>query len=90
MIDQSQISTISDLRFKTKDVLKKVKVNPVYLFHRSSPKGVILSMEKYKEMTDALEDYFLSLKVGEYETEDKKSVNWTEHNEVRKLIKAND
>ncbi len=90
MIDQSQISTISDLRFKTKDVLKKVKDNPVYLFHRSSPKGVILSMEKYKELMDNLEDYFLSLKVGEYELEDKKSVNWTKHSDVRKLVKAND
>ena len=90
MIDQSQISTISDLRFKTKDVFKKVKYNPVYLFHRSSPKGVILSMEKYKEMMDTLEDYFLSLKVGEYELEDKKSVNWISHSDVRKLIKAND
>lgn len=90
MIDQSQISTISDLRFKTKDVLKKVKNNPVYLFHRSSPQGVILSMEKYKEMTDSLEDYFLSLKVGEYENEDKKSVNWVTQKDVKKLIKAND
>ena len=90
MIDQSQISTISDLRFKTKDVLKKVKDNPVYLFHRSSPKGVILSMEKYKELMDNLEDYFLSLKVGEYELEDKKSVNWIKHSDVRKLVKAND
>lgn len=90
MIDQSQISTISDLRFKTKDVFKKVKDNPVYLFHRSSPKGVILSMEKYSELMDTLEDYFLSLKVGEYEAEDKKSVNWTAHSDVRKMMKAND
>lgn len=90
MIDQSQISTISDLRFKTKEVLKKMKDNPVYLFHRSSPKGVMLSMEKYKEITEALEDYFLSLKAGEYENEDKTSVNWTSHGDVRKQIKAND
>ena len=76
MINQQTISTISELRFKTKQVLKKVKEAPVYLFHRSVPQGVILSLEKYQEMMEALEDYYLSLRAEEYESRDKSKIKF--------------
>lgn len=83
MITQQQISTISELRFKTKDVLRKAKETPVYLFHRSTPAGVLMSMEKYQELIDTLEDYYLSLEAEEYEKEDKAKVKWVRHEKVR-------
>lgn len=84
--NQNNISTISDLRLNTASVFRKAKNTPVYLFHRSSPKGVLMSIEKYQEILDALEDYFLSLKVQEYESEDKNNVKWIPHSEIQKII----
>jgi len=86
MINQQTISTISDLRFKTKEVMKKVSKEPVFLFHRSSPQGVLMSMEKYNEMQSLLEDYYLALRAAEYEKEKKNKVDWLSHSEVGKLI----
>lgn len=87
MITKSNISTISELRFKTKDVLAKSGKEPVFLFHRSTPKGVLLSYEKYQELLGSLEDYYLSLKAEEYENEDKGKIAWKSHEEVKKLLK---
>ena len=86
MIISNDISTISDLRFKTKAVLNKAARRPVILFHRSSPKGLILSMEKYNEMISDLEDYYLSLKAEEYESEDKDKIKWLSHKELKKQL----
>ncbi|OGG13190.1 hypothetical protein A3D77_00520 [Candidatus Gottesmanbacteria bacterium RIFCSPHIGHO2_02_FULL_39_11] len=82
----NQISSISDLRFKTKSVLKKSKDAPVFLFNRTVPEGVLLSLEKYQEMTDAMEDYFLSLKSESFESEDKKKVEWVPLEEVKTIL----
>ena len=46
------ISTISDLRFKTKEVFAKAKKQPVLLFHRSTPIGALLSYEEYAPQFD--------------------------------------
>jgi len=89
MITQKSISTISELRYKTKEVLKKTKDAPVYLFYRSVPQGVILSLEKYQEMMEALEDYYLSLRAEEYEKQDKNRIKWVPHEEVKRLITPN-
>jgi len=86
MINQQTISTISDLRFKTKEVMQKVAKEPVFLFHHSSPQGVLMSIEKYNEMQSLLEDYYLSLRASEYEKEPKSKVDWLSHQEVGKLI----
>lgn len=86
MITGEQISTISELRFKTKEVLRKAKEAPIFLFHRSSPWGVLMSLEKYKELMDSLEDYYLSLEAEEYEKEDKTKVKWVKHEKVRKMF----
>ena len=63
----SVIYTISDLRFKTKDVLASAMKEPVTLFHRSTPKGVLMSVEKYQDLMSTLEDYYLSIRAVEFE-----------------------
>ena len=55
MITLNNISSISDLRFKTKKVINKAAISPVFLFNRSTPTSVIISFEKYQEMTDVLD-----------------------------------
>ncbi len=86
MMNYNNISTISDLRFKTKKVLKKAHTEPLFLFHRSSPKGVLLSFEIYQEIMNLLEDYFDSLKAEEYEKEDKNKIKWASFNKFEKLL----
>lgn len=83
----NNISTITDLRFKTKDVLEKASESPVFLFHRSTPKGVLMSYEEYEELMSTLEDYYLSLKAEDYEQENKDKINWVSHDKVKKLFK---
>ena len=87
MITATNTRTITDLRFKTKEVLAKAEEGPVYLFHRSIPKGVIMSFEEYSNLVDQLEDYFLSLKAAEYEREDKNNTDWVSQEEVEKMLK---
>jgi hypothetical protein len=76
MINQSQIHSITDLRLKQKNFLKKAKKEPVFLFHRHTLKGVLLSFESYQEILSQLEDYFDSIKAESYEKEEKSKVKW--------------
>lgn len=76
MILPNIIRTVSDLRYKTKDVMARAQHEPVVLFDRSTPKGVLLSMDKYEELLSNLEDYYDSIKAQEYEKEDKKKIKW--------------
>lgn len=77
MILPNIIRTITDLRYKTKDVMAKAQHEPVVLFEHNSPKGVLLSMDKYEELVRNLEDYYDSIKAQGYEKEDKRKVKWT-------------
>lgn len=86
MIDPKNITTISDLRFKTDAVLKKAQQSPVFVFKRTSPQGVLISYEEYEQMKSSLEDYYLSIKAESFEQENKKKIKWTKHEDVKKLI----
>ena len=86
MIDPRYIRTISDLRFKTKDVLKDSEKTPVYVFQHSEVKGVLLSYTQYAEMVEKLEDYYLSLRAQDYEREKKRIDDWASHKEVKKRL----
>jgi hypothetical protein len=86
MINQNQIHSITDLRFKTKKVLGKAKKGPIFLFHRHTPKGVLLSFESYQEILSQLEDYFDSIKAERYEKEEKSKVKWIPFSEIKKMI----
>lgn len=82
MILPNIIHTISDLRYKTKDVMAKAQHEPVVLFQHNSPKGVLLSMDKYEELLSNLEDYYDSIKAQEYEKEDKRKVKWAKLKDI--------
>ncbi len=84
----TSISTVSDLRFKTKQVLAKASQAPVFVFHRSTPKGVLLSMENYEALMSTLEDFYLSVRAEEYEKEDKMHIAWLSDEELRKKLRT--
>lgn len=86
MITAQNINTVSELRFKTNFVLKKAQAAPVFLFRRSAPQAVLLSLENYEQLISLLEDYRLSLKGEEYETENKKKIKWVSHSQVKDLF----
>ncbi len=85
MIIQNQINSISDLRFKTKEVFKKTSKGPVFLFYRNKPKGVLVSFENYQEILSQLEDYFDSLKAEKYEKQNKKNIGWLSFSKIKKM-----
>jgi prevent-host-death family protein len=49
------IYTISDLRYKTKEVFRKLKEQPVVLTQRGRPQAVLVDYETYAELTDRQE-----------------------------------
>lgn len=56
---KDNIKTITDMREDALGLLKaaeKMK-QPIFLFHRSRPKAVILSMEEFLRIQEMLEDY---------------------------------
>lgn len=60
--------TITDLREKTVEILEQTKkTGPTFIFHRSRPKAVMLSVDEYANIIEMLEDYFDSLRAQELE-----------------------
>ena len=54
---KANISTVTDMRVDTLGLLKKVKRdNFKYVFNRSTPEAVLLSMVEYERMLDRIED----------------------------------
>ena len=65
--------TITDLRENTVGILEQTKkTGPTFIFHRSRPKAVMLSIEEYANLIEMLEDYMDSLKAQELEENPKK------------------
>ena len=53
---KKNIATVTDLRTRTIDLLKEVEKEGVkYVFQRSDPKAVLLSMEEYENLIEDLE-----------------------------------
>ncbi len=60
--------TITDLRERALGLLRQVeKSGPTFIFHRSKPKAVMLSINEYANLLEMLEDYLDSLKAKELE-----------------------
>ncbi len=60
--------TITDLREKALELLHQVnKSGPTFIFHRSKPKAVMLSIDEYAFLLEMLEDYLDSSKAKELE-----------------------
>lgn len=59
MLNPAAIKTISDLRQNPLAILKDAKKlnEPIYLFYRSKPQGVIMDLKRYEELIELLQDY---------------------------------
>lgn len=79
-------TTISDLRYKTSEVFTKIRKSPVYVLQHSKPKGVFMSIDDFEELMSKVDDYNLSLKAQEYESEDKATISWVSPEEVNQLL----
>jgi len=84
MYHQNNIGTISDMRLKPKDLLEKATDCPVYMFYRSRPKAVLVSIKDYDRLLMAYDDYLLALRTGKYANEDKTKIKWSKLSEIKK------
>jgi prevent-host-death family protein len=82
----TNITTISDLRYKTKQVLINAESGPVTILHRATAKGIIISVDEFEKLTSTSEDYYLSLRAEELEKEDKKTVSWIPEKTIKKHV----
>jgi len=89
MITKNNITTISDLRFKTKEVLKKAEKTPLFVFNRSIPQSVVMSYDEYVSLMSELEDNYNAQLAEGYEKEDKSKVKWYSQEEVEKILLNN-
>ena len=59
MLNPKAIKTISDLREDPLAVVKAAKElgEPIYLFNRATPTGVVMDLAQYQQLMELLEDY---------------------------------
>lgn len=68
---KKNISTVTDLRINTIKLLKQLDEDGLrYVFQRSTPKAVMLSVDKYAALLERLEDYEDALLAQRLEKED--------------------
>ncbi|MBU1085041.1 type II toxin-antitoxin system Phd/YefM family antitoxin [Patescibacteria group bacterium] len=55
----NNISTITDMRENTLSLLQSVqkKQSPTIIMYRNSPKAILLSIKKYNQLMEMVEDY---------------------------------
>lgn len=63
MLKMENVKTITQLRTDPLKVFKDSAAEPVYIFSRSQPVGVVMSIKEYDNLMGALEDYFDSLEL---------------------------
>lgn len=53
------ITTVTDLRERTMDILQLLKKRrePTIIVHRNAPQSVMMSIERYNQLMEMLEDY---------------------------------
>ncbi|OGY26270.1 MAG: hypothetical protein A2Z24_02010 [Candidatus Woykebacteria bacterium RBG_16_44_10] len=58
MLDPKNVLSVTELKTKTSKVLEQVRKTkePVYIMSRSKPKAVLIDLEKYNSLEEALED----------------------------------
>lgn len=68
---EDNISTVTDMRVDAIGLLKDVKIKGMkYIFQRSKPQAVMISMEEYKQQMEKIEDMEDQLRVYEIENEE--------------------
>ena len=71
------VRTVTDMRERAVRLLREVKEQgPLYIFRRSKPEAVILSMEEYQKVLEVIDEHYLSFKAQEYEKIDPKNEEW--------------
>lgn len=82
--------TVSDLRERPTELLKRLSSSsgPLYIFYRSKPNAVMLSLSAYQKLLDLAEDYLDSLKAEEYEKMDKKKIKWLKQKDLESKLKS--
>lgn len=85
---EENVRTITDMRERALKLLQEVRSvrGPLYIFHRSKPKAVLLDIKEYQKLRDWIEDYFDSLKAKEYEKVNKKKIKWLSLDKLRKEL----
>ena len=87
MLNTQTIKSLTDLRLNPKNILKLAEEEgAVYILDRSKPKGVVLSLEKYDEMVDLIDDYLDGLEMAEFEKKPKNPKDWISLEEVKKEL----
>lgn len=75
------------MREDAKGLLDQVQTKgPAYIFYRSKPEGVLLSLDEYNRLKQVEADFLDSIKAQEYALEDKTKTNWLSHKEVLKEL----
>lgn len=78
-LNPATIKTVSDLRVDPVAVFDAATKlgEPIYVFHRSKPKGVIMDLAKYRQLVELIEDYHDALTI-KHTLADKKAkwVTW--------------
>lgn len=86
---KNDIKTITDLRENTLALLKNVqkKQGATVIFHRNSPKVVMLSIDRYNQLMSLLEDYIDGELARELEKRPKKKEDYIPFEKVVKELK---
>ena len=84
MYHQNNVGTISDMRLNPKALLEKANSYPVYMFYRSRPKAVLMSIKNYDRLLEAYNDYLLALRVEKYASEDKTKIKWSSLEKIKR------
>ena len=73
----NDLKTVTDMREDAIGLLNSVKKRkkPTIIMHHNSPKAVMLSVEEYNKLVEALEDYRGELEAINLEKEAKKSTS---------------
>ncbi len=71
MLDPKNVLSVTELKRKTSKVLERVSKTkePIYIMSRSKPKAVLLDLERYNHIEEALEDLEDILAVEEVRNE---------------------
>ncbi|OGY08795.1 MAG: hypothetical protein A2782_02295 [Candidatus Blackburnbacteria bacterium RIFCSPHIGHO2_01_FULL_43_15b] len=76
------------MRENARGLLREAKSSdaPLFIFYRSKPEAVILSLEEYQKMADMVEDYLDGIKAQEFEKLDKNKEKWYSNEEVEEML----
>lgn len=83
MLTAKNTKTISDMRLNAQKLLDQVTKSQeaLYIFYKSKPKAVLLSLQRYQYLLSIFEDYIDSQEAKEFEKKNKKKVNWLSEKE---------